>query len=251
MTPQLRTAYLGDIPLLWAQPPGEGPWPLILWLHAFSWSKEDVGPQLVDLASHGFLALSWDLPQHGARSVEARDDIKRRVRADLRRHFWPILAQGADETPRIIDWALAHFDVRSRVAIGGVSMGGDIAIAAAGIDRRIDRAAVALATPDWLRPGSHEPQGIAGEAEWAAYRRLDPLTNLHHYAHRPAMLFACGADDRQVPPEGADAFVDALGELYADAPERLAVTREPETGHRFTPDMWDRALQWFEGGRNR
>jgi dienelactone hydrolase len=248
MRPQLHTADLDDIPLLWAEPAGEGPRALILWLHAFSWSKEDVEAQLIDLASRGFIALSWDLPQHGARSRETRDDIKRRVRSDLRRHFWPILAQGADEAPRIIDWALAHLDIQSQVAIGGISMGGDVAVAAAGIDRRIDRVAVALATPDWLRPGSHEPQGTASEAEWDLYRRFNPLTNLKHYAHRPAMTFACGADDRQVPPDGADAFAQALSTLYADCPERLTIAREPETAHRFTPWMWNQAVKWFESG---
>jgi len=250
MKARLHTADLGDIPLLWAEPAGEGSRALILWLHAFSWSKEDVEPQLIDLASRGFVALSWDLPQHGTRSLETRDDIKRRVRSDLRRHFWPILAQGADEAPRIIDWALAHLDIQPQIAIGGISMGGDIAVAAAGIDRRIDRVAVALATPDWLRPGSHEPQGTASETEWDWYRRFNPLTNPDHYAHRPAIAFACGADDRQVPPEGADVFVRALRGLYADCPERLAVAREPETAHKFTPWMWNRAVEWFESGRN-
>lgn len=248
MSASLHTADLEDIPLLWAQPAGEGPWPLVLWLHAFSWSKEDVAPQLIDLALRGFAALSWDLPEHGKRGTETREDLKLRVRADLRRHFWPILARGADETPRIIDWALAHLDIQPRISIGGISMGGDMAAAAAGIDSRIDRVGVALATADWLRPGSDEPQGTASEAGWECYRRLDPLSNARRYAHRPAFLFACGADDQQVPPEGADAFVRSLGELYADCPERLAVTREPGTGHRFTPDMWSHIQQWFERG---
>jgi len=249
MSPALGEARLDGIPLLWAEPADDGPWPLILWLHAFSWTKEDVAPQLSDLASRGFLALSWDLPQHGARSTETRDALKHRVRADLRRHFWPILAQAVDETSGIIDWVSDRFDIRPQVAIGGISMGGDIAVAAAGIDRRIHRVAVALATPDWLRPGSDEPQGTASEAGWDAYRRLDPLTNIQNYAHRPAILLACGADDRQVPPSGADAFVQALSGIYADCPERLAVTREPETAHRFTPDMWGRAVKWFETDR--
>lgn len=248
MAPEFSSGHLGEMPLLWARPGGDGPWPLALWLHAFSWSKEDVEPQLAELAVRGFIALSWDLPQHGARSTETRDELKLRVRTDLRRHFWPILAQGADEASRIIDWALAHLDIRPRIAIGGISMGGDIAVAAAGADRRIDRVAATLATPDWLRPGSHEPQGMAGEAEWNLYHRLNPLTNIDHYAHRPAMLFACGADDRQVPPEGAEAFVAASRELYADCPDRLRIACEPGTAHRFTPWMWGKALQWFEGG---
>lgn len=249
VTAGLHKARLGQIPLLWATPAGAGPHPLVLWLHAFSWSKEKVAPHLVDLAARGFTAVSWDLPQHGERAVEPPEQFVQRVRSDLRRHFWPILAEGADEARAIISWAIAHCDTAPQVAIGGVSMGGDIAIAAAGIDHRIDRVAAALATPDWLRPGSREPQGAAGDAQWLLYHRLNPLTNPAHYAHRPAMLFACGAEDRQVPPDGAEAFVAALAETYADCPDRLAIVREPGVAHQFTPAMWGGALAWFDAGR--
>ena len=244
----LQTAQLGEISLLWAEPAGAGARPLVLWLHAFSWSKEDVAPQLVELAARGFVAVSWDLPQHGARSGETPDEIRLRVRGDLRRHFWPILAQAAEEVPAIIDWAVAHLDCAGEVGIGGISMGGDIAVVSAGIDRRIERVAAVLATPDWLRPGSQEPQGAAGEEQWALYHRLNPLTNAAHYRHCPAMLFVCGAEDRQVPPEGAKAFVAMLDNMYANGAGHLAIARQPGIAHRFTPWMWNEALAWFEAG---
>lgn len=249
--PGLHEARLGEIPLLWAAPAGAGPWPLVLWLHGFSGSKEKMAPQLLDLAARGFVAVSWDFPQHGGRARETLDALRLRVRGDLRRHFWPILGAGIEEVPAIIDWAIAHCGAGPAVAIGGVSMGGDIAVAAAGIDHRIGRVAVTLATPDWLRPGSHEPPGVAGEEQWALYRRFNPLTNLAHYRHRPAMLFACGAEDKQVPPGGADAFVAALEDVYGDGGGRLAIAREPGVAHRFTPWMWGQALAWFEAGRDR
>ena len=166
----------------------------------------------------------------------------------MRRHFWPILAQAAEEVPAIIDWASAHFGCPRDVGIGGISMGGDIAVASAGIDRRIARVAAVLATPDWLRPGSQEPQGAAGEEQWALYRRLNPLTNLAHYRHCPAMLFVCGADDRQVPPEGAEAFVAMLDNMYANSGRHLAIARQPGIAHRFTPWMGNEAMAWFEAG---
>lgn len=248
MTTALQTARLGEIPILWAEPAGAGTRPLVLWLHAFSWSKEDVASHLVDLAARGFVAVSWDLPQHGERSSEAPDEIRLRVRSNLRRYFWPILAQGADEVPAIIDWAFAHFEGLGDVGIGGISMGGDIAVVSAGIDRRIKRVAPVLATPDWLRPGSQELQGVAEEEQWALYRRLDPLTNVAHYRHCPAMLFVCGAADRQVPPEGAEAFISTMGKLYPDGAEHVAIARQAGIAHRFTPWMWSKALAWFEAG---
>lgn len=247
MTPVLRSGHSGDIPLLWAEPTNSGRHPLVLWLHAFSWSKEDVAPQLIDLALRGFVAMSWDVVQHGERSVETRDALKARVRSDLRRHFWPILAQAADEVPGIIDWAMAHLDIAPGVGIGGISMGGDIAIAAAALDHRINRVTVTLATPDWLRPGSSEAQGSADPAGHDAYRRLDPLTHVKAYAHCPHMMFVCGEHDQQVPALGAMAFVDALGEIYADCPERLKIVLEPHASHQFTPAMWAAAAEWFSG----
>ena len=248
MTTDLQTARLGDISLLWAEPAGARRRALVLWLHAFSWSKEDVAQQLVELAARGFVAVSWDLPQHGQRSDETPDEIRLRVRSDLRRHFWPILAQAAEEVPAIIDWAIAHFDGVGEICIGGISMGGDVAVVSAGIDHRITRVASVLATPDWLRPGSHEPQGAAGEEQWALYHRLNPLTNLARYRHGPAMLFVCGAEDRQVPPEGAEMFVAMLGDICVNSAGNLAIARQPEIGHRFTPWMWNEAVTWLEAG---
>lgn len=247
--PNLQTAQLGDIPLIWVEPAGVERRPLAIWLHAFSWTKEDVVPQLAELAARGFLALSWDMPRHGERRDESPDEMKQRVRGNLRRHFWPILAAATEEVSAVIDWATGNFDVQPDVGIGGVSMGGDIAVAAAGNDHRIGRVAAALATPDWLRPGSAEPQGEAGEAQQALYRRFDPLTNAEQYRHRPAMLFICGDEDRQVPPEGGEAFVERLGDPYADDRSRLVVVREAGVAHRFTPWMWRQALAWLEAGK--
>lgn len=245
----LQTTRLGDIPLLWAEPVGGERRPLAIWLHAFSWTKEDVAPQLVELAARGFVALSWDLPLHGERGDESPVEMRQRVRSNLRRHFWPILAEATEEVSAVIDWATAHFDVQPDVGIGGVSMGGDIAVAAAGNDHRIGRVAAALATPDWLRPGSAEPQGEAGEAQQALYRRFDPLTNAARYRRCPAMLFICGDEDRQVPPEGGEAFVERMCDAYADDRSRLVVIREAGIAHRFTPWMWEQALAWFEAGK--
>ena len=48
-------------------------------------------------------------------------------------------------------------------------------------------------------------------AQWF-YDHLDPLTHVENYAHGPAILFECGADDVHVPPDGAQRFAAALGD---------------------------------------
>lgn len=246
MTPALRTAQIGEIPVLWAEPPQAGYRRLALWLHPFGGTKEGVEPLLLDLARRGFVAVSFDALHHGERLTETRDAFRARVRSNLRRHFWPILARTADEVPQVIDWAQAAFDIAPQVAIGGISMGGDSAVAAAAVDRRIERVAATLATPDWLRPGSLEPPGEADDVAWALYRSHNPLTNLAGYRHCPAITFECGETDRQVPPDGAIRFAEALRSAYADSPERLAVNLHAEVGHSFNDSMWRRALDWLD-----
>ena len=72
---------------------------------------------------------------------------------NFRRYMWPIIGQTALDATRIIDWASDRLGVAPDIAMGGISLGGDISLAAAGLDTRITRVAAIIATPDWLRPG--------------------------------------------------------------------------------------------------
>jgi hypothetical protein len=102
------------------------------------------------LAAAGFVALSFDPYQHGERSVDSHAALAARVVGSICRHFWPILAHTAEETTRVIDWAMSELGVAPQV---------DVSVAAAGVDERITAVAACIATPDWLRPGSCEPPG--------------------------------------------------------------------------------------------
>jgi hypothetical protein len=114
------------------------------------------------------------------------------------------------------------------------------------LEPRIVAVAAGVATADWLRPGSFEPPGAPDEAAQAWYDRCNPLTHLETYRHGTAISFQCGADDQQVPPDGAQRFVAALqSTTYAHQPDRLAVFLQPATAHKYTPTMWDDALRWF------
>jgi len=233
------------IPILVIAPKETKARPLVIWLTGFSGQKESVEAHLREFAKQGFLALSFDPHQHGERRIESREELVKRVRGNIRRHFWPILARTAEETPKVIDWAIKTLGVRPEVGMGGISMGGDIAVAAAGVDRRISVVSACIATPDWLRPGSFEPPGEPDTAAQADYDRRNPLTHLQLYAHRPAIAFQSGAADKQVPPDGGTRFVTALKPLYAEVAERLVVNLEPDVPHRFTPRMLDNSIQWF------
>lgn len=236
-----------EIPVAWIEPEAEGERCLVIWLTGFSGSKEAVEPQLRVLAGAGYLALSFDPVEHGERRIEPNPQLVSRVRGNIRRYFWPILAKTAEEVPRVIDWAVYRLGVRPQIGMGGISMGGDISVAAAGVDRRILAVSACVATPDWMRPGSFEPPGEPDAAAQACYDRRNPLTHLELYRHRPAIAFQSGEVDRQVPPEGGQQFVSALkGTYYAAQPERLEVYLQPGTPHAFTREMLDRSLAWFD-----
>jgi len=242
----LHHKTVGDIPLVWLEPQSGKGSTLVIWLPGFSGTKESVEPQLRDLAQAGFTALSYDPWQHGERRIETQDELCQRILSNIRSHFWPILAHTAEESSQIIDWAVESLGVAPEVRMGGISMGGDIAIAAASVDQRIKAVAACVATPDWLRPGSFEPPGEPDEYSLACYERRNPLTHLELYGHCPALSFQCGAIDGQVPPDGAQRFVTALQPTYQDCPERLDVSLHDGVGHAFTEAMWGNCLIWFQ-----
>ena len=134
---EIQQISVDSIPLIYLQPDNDDRGKLVIWLTGFSGSKESCRAQLEALTALGYTALSFDPWQHGERMLADVDELRARVRGNIRRYFWPILAETAREVPRIIDWALAQFSVDEQVGIGGISMGGDISVVAAGIDRRI------------------------------------------------------------------------------------------------------------------
>lgn len=242
---QTIRAKAGEIPVLVIAPKETKDRPLVIWLTGFSGQKESVEGHLRAFAAKGFVALSFDPHQHGERRIESKEELVKRVRGNIRRFFWPILAKSAEETPAVIDWAIKTLGVRREVGIGGISMGGDIAVAAAGVEPRITVVSACVATPDWMRPGSFEPPGEPDAAAQADYDRRNPLTHLSHYRHQPAIAFQSGAVDKQVPADGGSRFVAALKPLYGAQADRLVVNLEPEVAHRFTPLMLENSIRWF------
>jgi hypothetical protein len=215
-------------------------------------------PFLKDLAATGFLAVSFDPWQHGERGTETREQISKRVFGNFRRHFWPILGNTALDTLRVIDWAVARFGVGLPVYMLGTSMGGDIAVAAAGLDHRIGRVTTVASTPDWLRPGMRSRGTLMEQGDPDAYAQyyydhLNPLTHPGAYAHGPAIRFACGEQDDHVPPDGALRFQRTLAEMYPSTAGKVEVRLIPGKGHMDLVDAglwWAESLEWLGAGRS-
>lgn len=251
-----HTTYDG-LPAVWIEPTTPSkPRVLALWLTHLGGSKEQTIPILQELADMGCVAVSFDPWRHGERGSEEPGELLSRVLGDFRQQMWPILGQTTLDCLRVIDWALDSVAPDAQVVVGGVSMGGDISVALAGIDSRVTRVAALIATPDWTRPGMRDladpavviDQGTAGAyAQWF-YDHLDPLTHLDRFRHGPAITFECGAADAHVPPDGAVRFREALRTRHPAAADNVRITMHPGAAHfdaKNDSDFVRNALRWL------
>lgn len=250
--PVAVTATVDDVPIVYVRPqPGPDRPPVALWLPHLSGVKEGCIPVLRRLAAAGHLAISLDPWQHGERGDESAEQIAARVFADFRNAMWPILGHTTLDARRVVDWAVADL-ARPDVVAGGISMGGDVAVALAGIDRRVRRVAAIVATPDWARPGMRDlfdpsrlvDQGHAGPSARSFYDQLDPMTHLDAYARGPAIAFENSAADTHIPLDGPIRFREALR-----APsDHVRITAHPNLDHLAaarSPVLLDRAIAWL------
>ena len=247
--------WIDHSPVRWVQPARHRSGVnAVIWLNHLGGGMDALDRQLTELAEAGYIAISFDTWQHGRRATETEDQILARVFGNFRQHMWPILGQSALEATRVIDWVQASFPIPNQVHIGGISMGGDIAVAVAGLDPRVRSVAAIVATPDWLRPGMRdlfEPSqlldpGMADPYATFFYDTLNPLTHLERYDREVAISFECAADDTHVPPQGALQFQTALDEREAAAEVRVQL--HPNRTHRQLRDpvFWSQSLAWFD-----
>lgn len=218
---------------------------LAVWLPWFTGDKEAMLPYLTDLSQRGYVALSCDPWEHGERARESTEALYTRVFGNYRRYMWPILAHSVEDILRVVDWAIESLGIEPNVYLGGISMGGCIAVAAAGIEERVICVAAHNATPDWTQLAMDIEAGTADAYARYLLRRLNPMYHLDAYAHCPAIAFECGADDRHVPPDGALHFRAALQKTYALCPDKLQVHLHAGVGHQSTDEMWQNSLAWF------
>lgn len=252
-----ESTYVEGIPVIWRAPQVAQPNKIALWLPPFTQTKESAIPVLERLAEHDYLVVSIDPYLHGERATEPVDDLVERVFAAgaFRRTLWPILGQTTLDARRVIDWVLtAHAPEAKTVVAGGLSMGGDSAVALCGIDPRISRVAAIVASPDWKRPGMRsfaEPfdeldQGEADSYAAWFYDELCPANNVARYTRPCAITFECGADDTHVPPEAALRFKDSLNEHSSHA-GHIRVNLHEGYGHRDGGEsvFVDNCIEWL------
>lgn len=251
-----HTRRIGDVPVLEHLPGGQEARGLVVWIPPLGGDKERYAAQLEELAQRGYAAVGIDPRRHGERADLPAGRLSELVMSRFRATMWPILGGTVLDAMAVIDEELAAHRTGGPVLAGGVSMGGDIAIALAGVDPRVTRVAAIAATPDWTRPGMTpigRPGRVIGQGEATAAGQwlrdhLEPLTHADRFRRDLVIRLDVGGADTHVPGEAAHRFAAALSQ----GPRRpqIDVLDHPGSDHPemcHDPQVLEAALSWLVG----
>jgi dienelactone hydrolase len=239
-----REEIVEGIPVILIEPEEQAGAP-VLWMSYLGGYAARNLPMLERFAAAGHPAVSFDPPGHGARGSGDRWAFANSVLAAFRQRMWPLLGRTTLEALRVLDWLAGEVDASEGFVVGGFSMGGDAAVALAGIDERVRRVAAIGSTPDWSRPGMHElgdPARLIDQGEADSYARwfadhLDPMRHLDRYRRPVAIDFELGGDDHHIPAADARAFAEALAVLDPPAAAEVSVRVYPGLDHGVVSDQ--------------
>jgi dienelactone hydrolase len=212
---------LAGIPVLIARPKGQRPAGAVLWYHSWSNDKHKSRPQLTRLARAGLLAIGVDAVGHGGRPMPKRV-FRPETRVGRESFFFRVVAETAAEVPKVVDALLAE-GLAERVALGGISMGGEMAYGAFAREPRLCAMATVLGNPCWPRPDS-------------------PHLVLEQTAPPRPMLSLTARHDTVCPPRYTRQLHEKLAPHYRDVPEALAYHEYPKSAHRMRKVDKDDAL---------
>lgn len=262
MESKLRVQKLNidHIPVLYVQAKNElVPRRLAIFQNGLGGRKEDMISFLEDIAQKGYMAMSFDKCQHGERSSESHQEVTKRCLQNIRRYGWYILGQTVLDTFRVIDWSLNKLDILPEIYLGGISMGGDVALSVAGIHPNISKVITVGSTPDWLRPGLKNPAHSKYDIQYGKpdictqlfYECFNPITNLSRYLKTPPISCILGENDTQIPPENSERFKSMLADLSPEAAKNIVLRyfMGENTDHintiRRSDEWWPELCNWW------
>lgn len=221
----IELEYLDNIPIAFCRPDKyKSNNSIAVWLPYLGGSKESVKRELQMLSSYGYFAISIDLYLNGERVKNLKEDIRTLVFENFRAYMWEMLGITAMDIYRTIDWAIKTFKLNDYVVIGGLSMGGDIALAVAGMDVRIKKVSAIGASPNWDRHGMTDvmdskkiiEQGQPTNFGKWLYNKLNPVSNLELFCRPMQIHLEFGELDTHIHSEWTVDFKNKLIEKYPE-----------------------------------
>lgn len=238
-----RDSFVGPVPIRTYAPGPDVPRTggAVLLFHGLRSSMGSLAREAEMLSAAGLTVVLVDAPHHGARHSEVVATMPNALEMPGYATVLDLVRQARDEVPVLVDHLLG--EGHRAVAVGGVSFGGFIALAAATVEPRLAAIVSLLGTPDWT------PRTGVVPAELVDVVAESPLARHAAFAPRPLLLLN-GALDENVPPSGARALAAKLRPLYdASGAGPLVHHEYPHTTH-FTSaevwhDMWSRAARFL------
>lgn len=214
---------LGSVPVLIARQRGQEPTGAVLWYHSWGNDKDKARPQLKRLARAGLLAIGVDAVGHGKRPMPERVVNPDGMHAGRESFFFRVVAETAAEVPRVVDALLAE-GLAERVALAGISMGGEMAYGAFAREPRLCAMATVLGNPVWPR-------------------RDSPHLVLEQTAPPRPILSLTARHDTVCPPQYTRQLHERLAPHYRDTPGALAYHEYPKSAHRMRKTDKDDAME--------
>lgn len=200
-----------------AMPEGHGPFPAVILIHEWNGLVERIRQTADAFAEQGYIAFAADL--YGGKTGSSREEnieLMQAARADENK----IIAN----LDAAVDWVEANTPASGKAAAIGWCFGGGIALSYA------------------LGSDAHEGTAIFYGS------LIDDPEQMQHIHHEVYGTFA--ENDRGIPVEEVDAFVDAMREagidndvhIYDDVAHGfwLHVDRDPETNREPAEQAWER-----------
>jgi dienelactone hydrolase len=196
-----RIGRVGPAPALVVLPEGDGPFPLLLWLHGRTVSKEIDSARYLRLLRAGIATCAIDLPGHGE-----REDPALHAPGALP----DLLGQAHAEIDGVIDalGAVPEADRLdpARFAMGGMSAGGMVTLRRLCDPHRFRCAVVESTAGDFVAAAGGRARD---RMVVAAMQGLDPAQHLDGW--RPLPLLALhSAKDEVAPLAGIERFLERL-----------------------------------------
>jgi dienelactone hydrolase len=191
---------------------------LAIWIPRFGGDKNETAEALTTLAQAGHVAVGIDPALHGERATQSPFGLFKKVFGNFRGHMWPLMGRTALDALHVVDWAVARYKLDQSVLAGGVSMGGDIALSLAVVDRRVSHVAGIAMSADWCRPEMTEidkpgkllDQGTPTSEGELLCRLFNPSVNTDRLDRDLAIRFELGGRDTHIRVSSANVFRDAL-----------------------------------------
>jgi dienelactone hydrolase len=209
------------------------------------------------LAARGFVVLGIDAYCFGERSGQgpggpgekggAEEMSASKFNLWVGRSLWGMILR---DDLMALDYLLSRPEVDpERVGVTGISMGATRTWWLMALDERL-KAGVAVACltryEDLIRHEQLKAHGIYYFVP-GMLNRFDTEAVVSLIAPRP-VLFLTGDQDAGSPVDGIRKIEAVVGQVYQlyGQPDRFVNVVYPGVGHAYTPDMWQRMLEWFE-----